>query len=24
VCDDFDFLGPGIPINFKIKVKTRP
>ena len=24
VCEDFDFLGPGIPYNFKIKVKTRP
>lgn len=24
VCEDFDFLGPGIPYNFKIKIKTRP
>ena len=24
VCEPFDFLGPGIPYNFKVKVKTRP
>lgn len=24
VCEPFDFVGPDQPINFKIKVKTRP
>lgn len=24
VCEAFDFVAPGEPINFKIKVKTRP